>query len=81
MNDKTHLANEAARLKADDTLNLAFDTVRNEALEALASADAADLTNILRLQQRVVAVDEIRSTLDRYILAAPVERDGATPYA
>lgn len=68
-----HLAKEAARLKADDVLAHAFDEIRREALEALATANADDKTMILRLQQSVVAIDEIRATLDRYIMRLAVQ--------
>lgn len=76
-----HHAKEAERLRADDVLNHAFDAVKAEALEALVTADADDKTAILRLQQRVQAVDEIRDTLARYIMAAPGEPQTASPYA
>lgn len=68
-----HLAKEAARLKADEVLIYAFDEMRREALEALATANADDKTMILRLQQSVVVIDEIRTMLDRYILRAAVQ--------
>ena len=76
-----HLAKEAARLKADDMFNLALDLIRSEALNALASADADDKTMILRLQQSVASVDEIRATLDRYVMAAGSAQETASPYA
>lgn len=68
-----HLAKEAARLKADEIFNKALDAVRSDALDALAVADADDKTMILRLQQRVSVIDEIRATLDRYIIAADAQ--------
>ena len=64
-----HLAKEADRLKSDPVLNKALDDLRADALGALAVADADDKTQILRLQQRVSVIDEIRATLDRYIVA------------
>jgi hypothetical protein len=50
-----------------------LEAIRSEALNALAGADADDKTSILRLQQKVAVIDEIRTTLDRYILAADVQ--------
>jgi hypothetical protein len=68
-----HLAKEADRLKNDEIFNKALADIRSEALEALAAADADNYTAIVRLQQRVAVVDEIRTTLGRYIIAADVQ--------
>jgi hypothetical protein len=68
-----HLAKEADRLKNDEIFNRALDDMRTTALDALAYANADDKTGILRLQQLVAAIDEIRTTLDRYIMAADVQ--------
>lgn len=76
-----HLAKEADRLKNDDTLNTALDDIRSEALNDLAKADADDKTMILRLQQRVLVIDDIRATLDRYIMAADMGQENAGSYA
>lgn len=65
-----HLAREAARLKSDEIFNDALDYIRDEALSSLAAADVDDKTMILRLQQKVAVIDEIRSVLDRYIIMA-----------
>lgn len=70
-----HLAKEADRLRNDEIFQKALADIRSEALEALAVADIVDTTTIIRLQQRVVVVDEIRTTLDRYIIAADVQED------
>lgn len=59
----TILAKEAERLLNDDTLTEAFNNVRADALEALATANVDDKTEILRLQQRVQAISDIRSEL------------------
>lgn len=73
-----HLAKEAARLKADDLFNKALDSIRTEALDNLATANADSFTDIVRLQQRVAVIDEIRATLDRYIIAVePAEDSGS----
>lgn len=74
----SHLAKEAARLKADEIFNKALDDIRIDALNALATADADDKTLILRLQQKATVIDEIRTTLDRYILAADVQEDAGS---
>jgi hypothetical protein len=62
-----HYAKEAARLLADDTLTYAFDRVKLEALEALATVKADDTTAVLRLQQRVQAIEDIRSELQNAV--------------
>ena len=70
-----HLAKEAARLRDDEIFNKALDDIRSEALEALAGADADNFMAIVRLQQKVAVVTEIRNVLDRYIMAADVQED------
>jgi hypothetical protein len=70
-----HLAKEAARLKSDAVLNKALDDIRADEIEALVVADANNVTEILRHQQMVLAIDEIRNVLDRYIMAADVQED------
>lgn len=70
-----HLAKEADRLKSDPIFNKALDDLRVTTLDALAYADPDDKTAILRLQQMVAVIDEIRTTLSRYILAADVQED------
>lgn len=54
---------EAQRLLEDDTLRLAFDAIRLEALNDLATVKADDITAVLRLQQRVQAIEDIRTEL------------------
>jgi hypothetical protein len=73
-----HLAQEAARLKADPILNRALDDIRADALNELATANADDKTNIIRLQQVATVVNEIRNVLDRYIMAADVQEDAGS---
>lgn len=70
-----HLVKEAGRLKNDPIFIKALADIRSEALDALAEANADDKTMILRLQQKVAVIDEIRTTLDRYIMAADVQED------
>ena len=70
-----HLTKEADRLKNDEIFNKALDDIRAEALEDLAKAVANDVINIHRFQQKVAVVDEIRATLDRYIMAADVQEN------
>lgn len=69
----SHLAKEADRLRNDEIFNKALNDIRAEALDALALANADDKTMIVRLQQKVAVIDEIRTTLDRYIMAAEVQ--------
>jgi hypothetical protein len=54
---------EAQRLLDDATLALAMDEIRLEALNDLANVQADDVTAVLRLQQRVLAIEDIRSKL------------------
>ena len=54
---------EAQRLLDDATLALAMDEIRLETLNDLASVQADDITAVLRLQQRVLAIEDIRSKL------------------
>jgi hypothetical protein len=78
----SHLAKEADRLSNDPIFNQALQEIRAEALDALAAADADDKTMILRLQQKVAVIDEIRSMLARFILkAGQIEQGDASPYA
>ena len=70
-----HLAKEADRLKNDPVFIKALADIRSEALEALATADADNYAAIVRLQQKVLVVDEIRNVLDRYIMAADVQEN------
>ncbi len=74
----SHLAKEADRLKNDEIFNKALADIRSDALNALAAADADDKTTILRWQQRVAVIDEIRNVLDRYIMAADVQEDAGS---
>jgi hypothetical protein len=70
-----HLAKEADRLKHDEIFNRALDDIRADEIEALVVANVDDKTAILRHQQMVLAIDEIRATLDRYIMAADVQEN------
>lgn len=70
-----HLAAESERLKNDPIFNKALDDIRAEALEALAVTNADDKTAVLALQARVFMANEIRATLDRYIMAADVQEN------
>lgn len=62
-----HYAKEADRLLADDTLKHALDTLRKDAQEALSTANVDDKTLMIRLQQTVAVIDDIRSELRRAI--------------
>ena len=70
-----HLAKEADRLRNDEIFCKALADIRSEALDALATADADNYTKIVCLQQKVAVIDEIRITLDRYIMAADVQEN------
>lgn len=77
----SHLAAEADRLKNDPIFTKALDDIRSEALNSLAVADADNYATIVRWQQRVAVVDEIRATLDRYIMAAEGAQEDPGAYA
>ncbi len=76
-----HLAREADRLKNDPIFTEALADIRADALDALAIANADDKTTILRLQQKVAVIDEIRTVLERYIVAADVVPENAGSFA
>lgn len=73
-----HLAKEADRLSSDPIFIQALADIRSDALNALAEADADDKTAVLRLQQKVAVVDEIRTVLARFILRADVQEDAGS---
>lgn len=62
-----HLAKEGERLAKDEVLLYALADMRKDALEALVTADADDKTQILRLQQRVAACDDILAKLNGFV--------------
>lgn len=70
---RDHLAKEADRLANDEIFNRALSDIRADALDALAVSNADDKTSILRLQQKVAVIDEIRAVLGRYIVAADAQ--------
>lgn len=78
--DPEHLAKEANRLLNDDVLISAFRQVRQDALEALATADVANETQILRLQARAAAIDEVLALLSGAILRS-TDQNGAISLA
>ena len=77
-----HLAREARRLLDDDVLARAFDAVRQDAIENLASVCADDRTAILRLQARAGVIDEVRAELQAMIIRQGVsEQSEANSFA
>lgn len=69
-------ASEAKRLLEDFTFRSALSTVHQNALEALAVANADDKTAILRLQAKAQVIDEVLAELQAAIIGAakPVEQ-------
>lgn len=61
--DAQQLSQEAARILADPVIMSAFQQVRQDALEALATADADNKTMILRLQSKAAMIDEVLGLL------------------
>ena len=76
-----HYAKEAQRLLADETLKHALDTIRADTLEALAEADVDAKTLILRLQQKVAVVNDIRSELANAVSRAKTANSPAGTFA
>lgn len=77
-----HLTKEAERLQNDPIFIQALAEMRTEALNDLAAADADNRTTIVRLQQKVAVIDDIRSMLSRFIMKTePVEQGDASPFA
>jgi len=70
-----HLAKEADRLSNDEILNKALDDIKLASYEALSQADVGDQIKLLRLQQRIAVVEEIRSTLNQWITQGRIEED------
>lgn len=70
-----HLAKEADRLTNDPIFIKALADMRVMALDNLAYTNPDDKTAILRLQQMVAVIDEIRNVLHRYIIAADVQEE------
>ena len=79
--NRDHLAKEADRLQNDPIFDKALADIRATALDDLALTDAAQTIAILRLQQRVQVIDEIRDMLGRYIIAGRTQEDAASPFA
>jgi hypothetical protein len=73
-----HYAKEAQRLLDDDTLKYALDTMRADALEALAACDADAKTMVIRLQQKVQVIDGIRSELSSAVLRMTTAQTSGT---
>ena len=61
--DAQQLSREAARILADPIIISAFQQARQDALEALASADVDNKTMILRLQSKAAVIDEVLGLL------------------
>lgn len=76
-----HFAKEAIRLSSDGTLKMALDEMRQEALGDLVSVDADNKTMILRLQAKVIAIDEFRSSLRAMIIRQGQTSTEASPFA
>jgi hypothetical protein len=76
-----HYAKEADRLLSDEVLTKAFVAVKQDALEALATVPADDITAVLRLQAHVAAIEEVRSSLKAAILRQGQPDEKASPFA
>ena len=74
----SHLAKEADRLRNDEIFNKALADIRSDALNALATINVDEKTMVLRLQQKVAVIEEIRNVLDRYVMAADVQENAGS---
>lgn len=73
--DKEQLKLEAERLVNDQTLRIALQNMRSDALERLATADASDQKEVLKFQMKVAAIDGLLSELAAMIQsAAPIQK-------
>lgn len=70
----SQLAKEADRLSNDQVLGEAISRARATALDGLSTVDANDPVAVVRLQQRVKALDDIRRELGSMVLAVPVSK-------
>jgi len=68
---------QAKRLLNDDMLAAAFEAVRVKALVALSEVDAANTTEILRLQAIANCLSDVRDQLLAYL--APASSGGFDP--
>lgn len=71
--ERQRLALEAARLTSDETLITALSRIRQNAVEALISADATIPTDIVRLQAKVIVCDEFMAELGTMIQLQSIE--------
>lgn len=74
-----HYRKEAERLLNDDVLAEAFTAVRMNALVALATVDADNKTEILRLQAMAGILPEVVDALRSHIIAAGGMSGGVDP--
>ena len=73
--DKEQLKLEAERLVNDQTLRIALQNMRSDALERLVTANPDDMTDVLRFQMKVAAIDGLLSELAAMIQsAAPIQK-------
>jgi hypothetical protein len=66
-----HFAKEAQRLLADETFMHALAIVKGDAMIAMVTADANDPIAIIRLQSKVLVIEEVLAELEGAILALP----------
>lgn len=78
MNDD-HYAKEARRLLNDDVFAEAMTTVRMNALVALGEVDPSNTKEIMRLQAIARCLDDVKSELERAILAQSDSANGFDP--
>lgn len=76
-----HLAREADRLQNDEIFAKALDDMRRSVLDNLAYTPPDKTLEIVRLQQTVALIDEIRATLARYIIAAGKQQEDPGAFA
>lgn len=75
--ERERLALEAQRLTNDETLKTALTNIRKEAVNALISADANKITDVVRLQAKVSVCDEFMAELENMILLKSLDDAGS----
>lgn len=64
-------ASEAKRLLDDRVLRMAIQGLRMEAMEDLVAADAGQVLEVMRAQERIKVCDDLFVMLTRFIEAVP----------
>lgn len=69
-----NLAAEALSLETNPTLQLALDSLRNGALEALADIDPTDPTKIMAIQADIRSIDNLRGMIGNMVRSGRAQK-------